>query len=126
MFSYVEMAILKSYEFIQHNTFPIVINRISQMIRGVGDPLIATYVRTYLARQGYMVAPTLKDYVINSFYDSLFSTQQMFKSPKFEQELKSLHITLSEYLHLYSPALEWQLQCVGHNASLVTMSRISY
>jgi hypothetical protein len=32
-----EMAILRCYEFIQKNTFPIVINRIAEVIRGIGE-----------------------------------------------------------------------------------------
>lgn len=51
------MAIIRCYEFIQHNTFPIVINRIASQLRGLGDPLIALYARSYLARKGYEVAP---------------------------------------------------------------------
>src|SRR5688500_11811473 len=89
------MAILRCYEFIQHNTFPIVINRIAQMVRGIGDPLIAIYALTYLARQGYLVAPELKDYVLNTFYDLLTAQQQIFKAPKFQQDLKNLHVSLS-------------------------------
>jgi len=49
---YVEMAIIKSYNFIQHSSFASVISRISKMIRGIGDPLVASYCRAYLARKG--------------------------------------------------------------------------
>jgi hypothetical protein len=51
----------------QNNTFPIVIARICKMIRGIGDPLVSMYARTYLARKGYEVAPHLKDYLITRF-----------------------------------------------------------
>jgi hypothetical protein len=46
------MAIIKSYNFIQHSGFSTVINRLCRMIRGIGDPLIAIYARAYLARKG--------------------------------------------------------------------------
>lgn len=119
------MAILSSYRFIQHTSFPAVINRILSQIRGIGSPLVSMYARTYLARKGYEVEPFLKDYLIKSFYDYLEVTQRYEKS-KLENELKILHINYSEYLNLFSPALDWQLQCIGVNANQVKIINFSF
>lgn len=118
IFRYIEMAILSSYRFIQHTSFPAVINRIALQIKGIGNPLVSMYARTYLARKGYEVEPLLKDYVVRSFYDYLDATLRLDKS-KVEQEVKRLHLTPSEYHNLFSPALDWQLQCIGHNGNEV-------
>mmetsp|Transcript_29295 Transcript_29295/g.41243 ORF Transcript_29295/g.41243 Transcript_29295/m.41243 type:complete len:982 (+) Transcript_29295:64-3009(+) len=109
---YVEMAILRCYEFIQQNTFHIVINRIGSMIKGIGDPLVAMYARTYLARKGIEVTPWLKDYLLNAF-DDYIVTHKVVKSEKFVNSLKDRHITFPQYLNLFSPALDWVLQCLG-------------
>ncbi len=124
------MAILRCYEFIQHNTFHIVIARIAKMIRGIGDPLVAMYVRCYLSRKGYEVAANMKDYLLESFYDFLFSLRALketSQSQKFSDELKAnFRVSLAEYYHLYSPALDWMLQCIGHNSSQVLLSIVSF
>jgi hypothetical protein len=45
------------------------------MIRGVGDPLIAMYLRAYLARKGREIAPQLTEHLTTSFNDYLYTHQ---------------------------------------------------
>ena len=40
------------------------------MIRGIGDPLVATYARCYLVRIGVLVT-TNKSFILNNFKDFL-------------------------------------------------------
>ncbi|KYN41370.1 UPF0505 protein C16orf62 like protein [Trachymyrmex septentrionalis] len=49
---YVEMAIIKSYSFLTTSEFNTALLRITRMIRGIGNPLIAVYARCYLCRVG--------------------------------------------------------------------------
>lgn len=45
------------------------------MIRGVGDPLVAIYLRAYLARKGKEIAPQLTEHLTTSFNDYLYTHQ---------------------------------------------------
>jgi hypothetical protein len=70
------------------------------------------------------VEPTYSDYLLTSFYDDI-ANQSIIKQPKFETTLKNLHVTLPEYNHLFSPAFEWELMCIGHFATQV-LSCVKY
>lgn len=41
------------------------------MIRGIGDPLVASYARCYLIRVGISAEPERQDYIEESFKDFL-------------------------------------------------------
>jgi len=38
--------------------------RLAKMIRGIAEPLCATYTCAYLARVGYAINPNIKDYLL--------------------------------------------------------------
>jgi hypothetical protein len=38
--------------------------RLAKMIRGIAEPLCATYTCAYLARVGYQINPNVKDYLL--------------------------------------------------------------
>lgn len=68
---YLEIALIKSMSFLTQTEFDQTLIRLCHMIRGVGDPLIAAYVRCYLCR----VAPTVTKetkYLEENFNDFLF------------------------------------------------------
>jgi hypothetical protein len=77
------------------------------------------YMRTYLARQAHAVAPNMKDYLMDNF-NSFVRAHERFKGDKFDSQLVASHVKPEEYFNLFSPALDWQLQCIGHNANQVT------
>lgn len=115
---YVEAAIIKCYEFLKgdkHTEYEEVINRIAATIRGIGNPLVAAYARCYLARKAREVAPTAKGYLVRCFEDHLHCMKQI-DSDRFKLNLEEQKITRADYFSLYSPSLEWLLQCIAHNA----------
>ncbi|XP_068081598.1 VPS35 endosomal protein-sorting factor-like isoform X2 [Anabrus simplex] len=112
---YVEMAILKSYSFLTSSEFSQALLRLTRMIRGIGDPLVAVYARCYLCRVGMTVATANREYVKENFYDFLSTYNQLF-TPTVRSELSRMKIDLSAYLTLYTPALDWILQGVAANA----------
>lgn len=68
---YLEMAIIKSYKFLSQTEFDRILCRLGRMIRGIGDPLIATYARCYLCRVGATVSLN-SDYIKETLNDFLF------------------------------------------------------
>jgi len=113
---YVEMAIIKCYAYLSQDSYRDVINRLCMMIRGVGDPLVAMYLRTYLARKGREIAPQLTEHLTTSFNDYIYTHKVITQRPNFQKMLDANKLTLADYINLYSPALDWLLQCIAHNA----------
>lgn len=68
---YVEIAILKSYRFLDRNDIKQALERLTKIIRGIGDPLVAAYARCYLCRVGVTVTSD-KEYIKNNLNDFLF------------------------------------------------------
>ncbi|XP_015437883.1 PREDICTED: UPF0505 protein C16orf62 homolog [Dufourea novaeangliae] len=107
---YVEMAIIKSYSFLTTSEFNKALLRRTQMIRGIGNPLIAVYARCYLCRVGLALNKTSDfEFVRENFYDFLSTYQQLF-GQYVQAELIKQSMPLHSYLNLYSPALDWILQ----------------
>uniref|UniRef100_A0A6Q2XRK8 VPS35 endosomal protein-sorting factor-like n=1 Tax=Esox lucius TaxID=8010 RepID=A0A6Q2XRK8_ESOLU len=68
---YVEIALLKCNCFLTKCGIQKTLPRLTAMIRGIGDPLVAVYARAYLCRIGMEVAPHLKDSLNQNFFDLL-------------------------------------------------------
>lgn len=93
-----------------HSEFNTALLRITRMIRGIGNPLIAVYARCYLCRVGLALNKTSDfEFVRENFYDFLLTYQQLF-GIVVKNELVKQNITLHSYLNLYSPALDWIVQ----------------
>jgi hypothetical protein len=112
---YVEMALLHCYRFIYNDPFETLLTRINMQLRGVCDPLVATYARAYLARVGSRVKPRLKPYLVTGFVDHLEVMKQNIDSGLITRICKDKNIDPLKYYDLYSPALDWMLQCLAHN-----------
>jgi hypothetical protein len=112
---YVEMALLHCYRFIYNDPFETLLTRINMQLRGVCDPLVATYARAYLARVGARVKPRLKPYLVTGFVDHLEVMKQNIDGGLIGRICKEKNIDPLKYYDLYSPALDWMLQCIAHN-----------
>ncbi|KAL6057485.1 Trafficking protein particle complex subunit 6B [Balamuthia mandrillaris] len=118
---YVELALIKSYSFLSANPYPDIINRLCLMMRGIGDPLVASYALCYLARKAKEVSPTFRDHLFLSFDDHLYNMKTAFGRPYFVKEITEKHrFTMASYVHLFSPAVEWLLQCIAGDGQLAT------
>ncbi|XP_038064522.1 VPS35 endosomal protein-sorting factor-like [Patiria miniata] len=113
---YVEAAIMSCYSFLTTDEYEQALLRLTNQMRGVGDPLVAIYARAYLCRVGVAVAPNVRTHLINNFYDFLSSYSQL-RGDSVQNILAIQRLEMANYLSLYSPALDWILQCIAHHAT---------
>ncbi|KAM4623948.1 VPS35 endosomal protein-sorting factor-like isoform 2-T2 [Polymixia lowei] len=120
---YVETAILKCNCFLTKSGIQETLPRLTAMIRGIGDPLVAVYARAYLCRVGMEVAPHLKDSLNRNFFD-LLGTFRQIHGDSVQNQLVLQRVEIPEYLTLYSPAIHWILQCVAYRAPEVLLTEM--
>ena len=75
--SYVETAILKCYSFLTNKEYTQALIRLSKMVRGIGDPLVAAYARAYICRVGMSIAPESRTHLMGNFTDYLSTFSQV-------------------------------------------------
>ncbi|XP_065352764.1 VPS35 endosomal protein-sorting factor-like [Cloeon dipterum] len=109
---YVEIAILRSYSFLTSSEFTQALLRLTRMIRGIGDPLVAAYARCYLCRVGLSITRD-RSFIHENLYDFLAAHKQLY-SRSVRAELLRQKVDLGSYLTLYTPALDWILQLAAH------------
>eukprot|EP00794_Sanderia_malayensis_P009291 gene9291-10272_t len=120
---YVEMAILKCYSFLTTGEYSKALLRLTNQIRGIGDPLVASYARTYLCRVGIQVAPTVKDHLNPCLFDFLSAYSQLM-TDNVQNSLAKQALDMSAYLQLYCPSLEWILQCIAYKVSEYVLTEV--
>ena len=61
---YLELAMVSSQKYMQRKVHQSDLVRLAKMIRGIAEPLCASYTCAYLARVGNAIDPTNKDYLL--------------------------------------------------------------
>ncbi|XP_032559633.1 VPS35 endosomal protein sorting factor-like isoform X1 [Chiroxiphia lanceolata] len=120
---YVEAAILKCNKFLSKTGISECLPRLTSMIRGIGDPLVAVYARAYLCRVGMEVAPQLKESLNKNFFDFLLTFKQIH-GDTVQNQLVGQRVEMPLYLTLYSPAIDWILQCIAYHAPEVLLTEM--
>ncbi|NWQ80139.1 CP062 protein, partial [Columbina picui] len=120
---YVEAAILKCNKFLSKMGISECLPRLTAMIRGIGDPLVAVYARAYLCRIGMEVAPQLKESLNKNFFDFLLTFKQIH-GDTVQNQLVVQCVEFPLYLTLYSPAIDWILQCIAYRAPEVLLTEM--
>jgi hypothetical protein len=122
---YIELCITKCYKFLTDGEFKNILNRIANIIRGVGDPLVAVWVRVYLARVGKRTLPDDPSFVKSALFDYLFSWSQFLDTaPGVKTMLSNKGLTYEEYLRLHEPAISWLCQCAAETASKEDFTKV--
>lgn len=130
------MCLLKCYRFVDGDeSYPTRFGRLSRMIRGIGDPLAATYARAYLATKcgdvwnsfsndtakagaATMIPKVYQACLIEGFDDFLFTFKSLLAADTINTQIKAVReekMNRDDYIDLYSPALEWLLQNIGQS-----------
>uniref|UniRef100_A0A8C8RPX2 VPS35 endosomal protein-sorting factor-like n=1 Tax=Pelusios castaneus TaxID=367368 RepID=A0A8C8RPX2_9SAUR len=120
---YVEAAILKCNKFLSKTGISECLPRLTSMIRGIGDPLVAIYARAYLCRVGMEVAPHLKESLNKNVFDFLLTFKQIH-GDTVQNQLVVQCVEIPLYLTLYSPAIDWILQCIAYRAPEVLLTEM--
>uniref|UniRef100_A0A669R2H5 VPS35 endosomal protein-sorting factor-like n=1 Tax=Phasianus colchicus TaxID=9054 RepID=A0A669R2H5_PHACC len=118
---YVEAAILKCNKFLSKTGISECLPRLTSVIRGIGDPLVAVYARAYLCRVGMEVAPQLKESLNKNFFDFLLTFKQIH-GDTVQNQLVVQCVEIPLYLTLYSPAIDWILQCIAYHAPEILLT----
>ncbi|XP_063821753.1 VPS35 endosomal protein-sorting factor-like isoform X2 [Ostrinia nubilalis] len=106
---YMEMSLLKCYAFISKNEIKPVIARLTTMIRGIGNPLVAIYLRLYLCRvASKLLGKESEEFFYSNLKEFLEEYQQIFH-PMIIRKFEAQLLTLDKYLNLYVPAVDWLL-----------------
>ncbi|XP_073218385.1 VPS35 endosomal protein-sorting factor-like isoform X3 [Lepidochelys kempii] len=120
---YVEAAILKCNKFLSKTGISECLPRLTAMIRGIGDPLVAVYARAYMCRVGMEVAPHRKESLNKNFFDFLLTFKQMH-GDTVQNQLVVQCVEIPLYLTLYSPAIDWILQCIAYRAPEILLTEM--
>ena len=136
---YVEIALLRCYRFLSDAEYPQILSRISNVIRGIGDPLVAVYCRAYLARAtarlpAHLVYPDASmgpsapssggggperlQHLFSSFYDYMFTMGEFDRTKRLDAFCTRHELTREDYDALHGPAVELLLRAVGRNGTL--------
>jgi hypothetical protein len=106
---YVEMALVRCYCFLtSDDEYIAIVSRLSHIIRGIGDPMVALYCRVYLARVARKQRVPRPDPIISSLDDYLFTFRE-FKQEKVQRLARDSGVSFAEYLSLHSYGVEMLL-----------------
>lgn len=112
----IEITLLRCYRFLTDSDFPQILSRLASLIRGIGDPLVAAYLRTYLALVGYQVSPESSQYALVMVQDQMVM-YGMMKLDNHQQYLGRCNISSKEFYRVLYPAFDWLMRVAAKNAS---------
>jgi len=121
---YVELGILKAQRFVDDNGILKTLTRLSGCIRGIGDPLVASYARCYLARRGLCCFPTANSHNLNSLHDLQLSLFRQLSTPRHEEFRKKENLSVKDFMYLVKPAMTYLLETVGSKADKPTTRKV--
>jgi hypothetical protein len=81
------------------------------MVRGIAEPICASYTAAYLARVGYSISPDAKDYLMVLTEFSFQITEKAIREGNSKCE------TEEQYFQLFEPSIDWLFQCLGQGAT---------
>lgn len=117
---YVEAAIMRVYSFINIEGEPTssdTLNRLSSMVRGVSDPIIAAYCRMFLCRVALKIAPQDKIFFIHQVREVFVILNTQMETKVVKDVLDKQALSLMQYCKILSPSLTWISKCLAYEAS---------
>ncbi|CEG36932.1 Predicted membrane protein (associated with esophageal cancer in humans) [Plasmopara halstedii] len=125
---YIEISLLRCYRFLCDGEYPQIIARLSNMIKGVGDPMVALYTRLYLALTSSELLETTSftelTSILNSSLLDYFYAFNWFRHERLQNWLLTSKMKYDDYLALHSPAIEWLFRCAAPGATQETFDSL--
>jgi len=114
----VEITLLKCYRFLTDTEYPQILARLGSIARGLGDPLVSTYARTFLV---YTASTVVSHDRVSKLgfamtQDMMYSFK-MLRDTHHQVELVRCGIPEDQYVRLMSPGVQWMMKQVGKNAT---------
>lgn len=110
---YMECCLLKSLRFLCPQDMKKVVARLSDMCRGIGDPLERVYAQFYISRCASIVGvPSNASAMV---MDYAFGTGEYW-GDGMKERLRSMDVDIEEYCHLQSPAVGWIAADAGRSS----------
>jgi hypothetical protein len=97
---YLELTLVSCRRFMNKRMSVNDLDRLSLMVRGIAEPLSASYTCMYLARWGEDIDPNAKSYLFNMI-------EAMYKHWNFAAEYGNPYMDKDEYFKLFDPAIDW-------------------
>ena len=130
---FLDIAVLKSYRFlVPAEEYPAIIDRIGSTIRGLSNPVVSSYARSYLIAISREVFHSLGDpsfppatcawSPLSLAEDTLISLSSI-RSPNFVAMLKKNRMTQGRCLVVLRPALDWIMSAAAKHCSEVETFR---
>lgn len=107
---YLELALVNCKRFMNRRLNTSDLDRLGYMVRGVAEPLSASYVSAYLARVGNELDAGAKDYLYNII-------QCMYKHWEYAAEYGHPNVKPEKYFKLFEPSIDWIFYCAGQNST---------
>uniref|UniRef100_A0AAV1TSW7 Uncharacterized protein n=1 Tax=Peronospora matthiolae TaxID=2874970 RepID=A0AAV1TSW7_9STRA len=125
---YIEVALLGCYRFLCDDEYPQIVARLSNMIKGVGDPMVALYARLYLslASSELVGVTSSAGHIViasSSLFDYFYAFD-WFRQHKLGHWLLTNKMRYEEYLALHSPAVKWLIKCAAPKATQDTFDSL--
>ncbi|KAI9917927.1 hypothetical protein PsorP6_013056 [Peronosclerospora sorghi] len=115
---YIEIALLGCYRFLCDHEYPQIVARLVNMIKGLGDPLIAVYARLYLSlTSSELLRASDQTRVVTSSVLDYFYAFHWYRQNKLQHWVRHHAMDEIQYLALHSPAVQWLLQCLAIGAT---------
>ena len=118
---YMECALLEVYRFLSDADFAAILTRLSHTVRGLADPLVASYARWYLARALHRLLggeAAAERVAVMAGVQDFFSTYHLLGNTRRQATLQAAGYAPGQYTHLFKPALGWQFHQLATAAVL--------
>lgn len=106
---YLELTLVSARRFLNKRMSVNDLDRLALMVRGIAEPLSASYTWMYLARWGESIDPNAKNYLFSMI-------ESMYKHWNYAAEYGNPYLEKEKYFKLFTPAIDWLFYWAGNNA----------